>query len=135
MLLSIEDLYWLAITVYHEARGESEEGQKNVVKVILNRADRRHWPISNVVLARKQFSCFNNGLKDPSLWIKNIEVLGKVFTTCKEGFDEWVSGNNLKGATHYYAIKGMVDNEPPYWASSMTFICEVGGHRFFREDK
>ncbi|MBA3006155.1 MAG: cell wall hydrolase, partial [Desulfocapsa sp.] len=31
----IKTLFWLALTTYHEARGESDPGQKAVVKVIL----------------------------------------------------------------------------------------------------
>jgi len=124
---------FLVITVYHEARGEPALGQRNVVKVILNRAESKKWPVENIVFARKQFSCWNSGLKDPSIWIKEIPTLINVSRNVVDGFHDWQAGDRLEGATHYFSIKGMAGNKPPYWSEKMKFICEVGGHRFLRE--
>lgn len=129
----IKILFWLTLTVYHEARGEIDSGQKAVVKVILNRAKAKGWDVGPVVTERKQFSCFNNGLKDPAVWIKNVEVFLRVMENVKAGRDEWLAGDTLQGATHYYALQGMVDHKPPYWAASMTFVMDIGHHRFLRE--
>jgi len=131
----IKTLFWLALTTYHEARGESDPGQKAVVKVILNRAKAKGWPVADIVKARKQFSCFNNGLKDPAVWIKDIQAFASVMENVHDAHEEWLAGDTLHGATHYYAIRGMVGNKPPYWAASMTFVMEVGNHRFLREGK
>ena len=130
---NFETILWLILTVYYEARGESSDGQKAVVKVILNRSKRSGKSVKDVVLARKQFSCYNDGLSSPLLYIKNLPVFLSIHQLVQEAMQEWLNGDILKGATHYYAIKGMVNNEPPYWASSMKFITEIGGHRFFRE--
>lgn len=132
-MTTLEGFFWIILTVYHEARGESAEGQRAVVKTILNRGKNKGWPIEGIVLARKQFSCFNNGLKSPSLWIKDLSTFAKVSANCAQAAREWERGDTLQGATHYYAIKGMAGNKPPYWASSMEFICEIEGHRFLRE--
>jgi N-acetylmuramoyl-L-alanine amidase len=130
----LQGVFWLFLTVYHEARGEPDVGQRNVVKVILNRAHRKNWPIENIVLARKQFSCFNNGIEgNPEIWIKNIPSMAKVSANVLAAITEWEAGDILQGATHYYAIKGMVTKRPPYWAKNMDFIVEVAGHRFLRE--
>ena len=131
----IKTLFWLALTTYHEARGESDYGQRAVVKVILNRAAAKGWPVADVVKARKQFSCFNNGLQDPAVWIKDIAAFLAVMENVKAGHDEWLAGDKLQGATHYYALRGMVGHKPPYWAASMKFIVDVGHHRFLREGK
>ena len=129
----IKSLFWLALTLYHEARGESDAGQKAVVKVILNRAKAKGWPIADIVKARKQFSCFNKGLKDPSVWIRDVQSFGYVMENVHAGYEEWLAGDTLSGATHYYALKGMATGKPPYWAAGMKFIREIGGHRFLRE--
>ena len=129
-----QSLFWLMVTVYHEARGESIAGQKAVVKVILNRAKKNNWPVSNVVLARKQFSCFNKGLDDPSVWIRKIITAAEVLENVEAGFNEWQAGDKLQGATHYYALLGMPNHQPPYWVKGMKFIVEIKGHRFYRED-
>jgi len=126
-------LFWLTLTIYHEARGESPAGQRAVAKVILNRAKKNGWPVSNIVLARKQFSCFNAGLNDPSVWIRDIITAAKVLENAEAGLNEWRAGDTLNGSTHYYAIKGMVGHKPPYWAAGMKFITEIEGHRFLRE--
>lgn len=129
----IKTLFWLALTVYHEARGESDPGQRAVVKVIINRAARKGWPVSDVVKARKQFSCFNKGLKDPAVWIRDIDSFLYVMENVHAAHDEWLAGDTLQGATHYYALKGMAGGKPPYWAAGMTFVTEIGNHRFLRE--
>lgn len=129
----IETVFWLCMTVYYEARGENKIGQKAVCKVILNRAKAKNWPVKNIVHARKQFSCYNNGLTSKLLHIKNIQKFVEIHDTVQEAVKEWDAGDTLYGATHYYAIKGMVDHKPPYWANSMKFIIEIEGHRFLRE--
>lgn len=132
--MNIPEGFGLAIaTVYHEARGESKDGQKAVLKVILNRAEKRGWPLKDIVLSRKQFSCWNRGLDFPSVWIRDLPSFGEVSDNCFEALCEWEAGNRLWGATHYYAIKGMVGGRPPYWADKMKPICEIGGHRFLKE--
>lgn len=128
-------LFWLALTVYHEARGESAAGQKAVVKVILNRSRKAGKTVAEIVTARKQFSCFNGGAieKNPDVWIKDVQSFRLVMEQVKDGYDEWVAGDTLEGATHYYALKGMAGGKPPYWAAGMTFVAEVGNHKFLRE--
>ena len=130
----LEGFAWVVLTVYHEARGEPAEGQRAVVKVILNRAHKKNWPVKNITLARKQFSCWNEGVvNNPKVWVKDAVVFASVAENCLQGLKEWQEGDKLQNATHYYAIKGMVNQHPPYWAEGMKFICEIEGHRFLRE--
>lgn len=128
-----QGIFWLILTVYHEARGEIGVGQKNVVKVILNRAHKNDWPIENVVRARKQFSCFNAGLGTESVWIRDIQAAWYVAKNVYEAVKEWEKGDRLDGATHYYAPKGMPNEKPPYWVKGMTYIGMWGNHKFYRE--
>lgn len=125
---------WVILTVYHEARGESKLGQKNVAKVILNRSHQKGWLLKDIVFARKQFSCWNKGIRDPSVYVRELEALDTVADNCWEAYREWQAGDRLGGATHYYAIKGMIDGKPPWWAPGMKFICQVEGHRFLKEE-
>jgi len=125
----IKGLFWLILTVYHEARGESTEGQKNVVKIILNRAEAKSCPLENIVLARKQFSCYNEGIKS----IKDTAAAAVVAANVYTAIDEWLEGNNLRGATHYYACDGPNKIPPPYWAKEMEVIGREGNHIFLKE--
>ncbi len=81
--------------------------------MILNRAARKGWPVSDVVKARKQFSCFNNGLHDPAVWIKDIDTFLYVMGNVPAAYEEWLAGDTLKGATHYCALKGMAGAKSP----------------------
>ena len=128
-------LFWLTLTVYHEARGESPEGQRAVAKVILNRAAWKRVDVETVVTAPKQFSCFNLGTRNPAVWIKDVLTMASVAYNIGIALDEWNAGDTLGGATHYYAIAGMEEGKPPYWSKDpdMHFIREIGGHRFFKE--
>ena len=129
-----DDLYWLTLTAYHEARGESEEGQRAVAKIILDIAKNKEQSIQEVVLAPRQFSAFNAGLSSKIVRVSNNPVFVKIRKNMEVAINEWNQGKTLKGATHYYAIKGMKNQKPPYWAPSMEFITEIGGHRFLKEN-
>jgi len=99
-------VFWIVLTVFCEARNQTPKGQKDVVKVIINRANKNNWDVSNVVLARKQFSCFNNGLMGAFQQIPNeLQYIASVTRNVLEGINEWMCGNDLKGATHYYNPK------------------------------
>jgi len=129
----IKGLFWLIITVYHEAQGESAQGQKNVVKVILNRASAKGWPVEDVVKARKQFSCFNGGVKLMLDTPGEFKAVTKVAENVYAAMDEWLEGDNLKGATHYYAATGANAIPMPYWAKTMELVGTEGHHIFFKE--
>lgn len=125
----VTTLFWTALTIYHEARGESYEGQKNVAKVILNRADKNDWRVEDIVKARKQFSCFNDGvppINHPVTFLVSMKA-------AHDAFYEWLAGSRLGGATHYYAPKGMKGGLPPYWIKGMKFVVQEGNHSFYRE--
>jgi len=129
----LQGIFWLFLTVYHEARGETDMGQKNVVKVILNRAQNKGWKVEDVTRARKQFSCFNKGLDHPDVYIKDIPAMAKVAKNVYDAIEDWQAGDRLLGATHYYASSGPNKIKPPYWAPSMTVVGKWGNHTFLRE--
>jgi N-acetylmuramoyl-L-alanine amidase len=64
--LSNEDIDLIALVTMAEAEGESEEGKRLVIDVILNRFDSDRFPntISGVVYARNAFECMWNGRVD-----------------------------------------------------------------------
>jgi spore germination cell wall hydrolase CwlJ-like protein len=126
-------LFWIILTVYHEARGEPPIGQKNVVKVILNRSHLKGWPVEDIIKARKQFSCFNDGITSEKVWIKDINSALDVTKNVVEAILEWENGDRLDGATHYYAPKGMPGGKPPYWVKGMKYIGQTVNHKFYRE--
>lgn len=64
--LSDEDIDLIALVTMAEAEGESEEGKRLVIDVILNRLDSSRFPdtISGVIYAKNAFECMWNGRVD-----------------------------------------------------------------------
>lgn len=61
MIPIIDDIMWLALTIYQEAAGEPDIGKRAVGFAIMNRVKDDRWPgtVSDVVLQAWQFSAWN----------------------------------------------------------------------------
>jgi N-acetylmuramoyl-L-alanine amidase len=121
--------FWIAVCIYHEARGESQEGKVAVAQVIQNRALRRRLTVEQVIIQDKQFSWYNGGRRPP---ITNYDAFINCIRAVASMAMQRLSGKNLFGADHYYST----DIVPPSWAKHprMKFIEQIGNHRFFRWD-
>jgi N-acetylmuramoyl-L-alanine amidase len=116
----------IAVAVYHEARGETLEGQLAVARVIMNRAVSERYPASwcGVVKQPWQFSFVRNG-RMPSV---------------DEGSTAW---RNALGVTRL-AINNAVQSVPtdtlwyhanyvaPSWGRRLTRVSQIGAHIFYR---
>lgn len=123
--MTTEDLFWLSVNAYHEARGESYEGIKAVCMVAMNRCERRKKTIKQVVLQPYQFS-WTIGDQLPS--IKDYDSFLKCMQVAKDAFEDYEKGERMNGADHYHAT---YINQPS-WAREMTFIAQIGHHIFYR---
>jgi len=114
----------LALNIYHEARGESEEGQIAVAHVTLNRADHSYFPdsVCDVVWQKKQFSWTfvirNQEPQNEDAW----ETAQKIAYEVMSGKIEDISN----GATFYHS---KVVN--PSWNSQMEVSTVIGKHVFY----
>jgi spore germination cell wall hydrolase CwlJ-like protein len=93
MTLYCESLYWLAICIYHEGRGEPLEGQRAIAHVILTRALQRKKSVKEIVQEPYQFSWFNDGLPDD---IKNHDSFIECMKSATSARDERLGGNDGK---------------------------------------
>jgi len=121
-----ESVFWLAVNLYHEGRGEPEEGQRAICHVVLNRAAKRGMSVKDVVLQPYQFS-WHNGNKFPPIGeyhalLNCLDIAEDIELDRQEGIDP------VRGADHYFADY----IEPPEWSKDMTEICKIGRHTFFR---
>lgn len=121
----------LAIAIYFEARGESEQGQKGVAQVILNRVEAESYPdsICGVVYQNQQkrnacqfsFACDGKPERttEREAWHEAQAVA-----------DEVLNGRNLvqsvRTATHYHA-----NYVRPYWAPKLKRLSKIGRHIFY----
>jgi hypothetical protein len=121
-----EEANCIAVAVYHEARGESLEGQLAVARVIMNRAASGQYPTSwcGVVKQPWQFSFVRRGR----------------FPSVDEGSTAW---RNALGVTRL-AVNNAVDSVPtdclwyhanyvaPSWGRRLTRVSQIGAHIFYR---
>ena len=128
-------IFWLILTVFLEARDQPAIGQKNVAKVIMNRAERKGWPLSEIILARKQFSCYNEGLeKAMQVVVREIGEIAKVTVNVQDAIHDWEEGDTLAGATHYFNPDLVPGRWPASWdRAKMRIVYRAGDHIFLRE--
>ena len=130
----------LARAIYHEARGESEEGQWAVASVILNRTQSPRYPMSvcGVVyqnasrLNRCQFSFACDGQSDAGgignrivreSWVKANLIAFAAFEKFRAGEPQ---GNLPEDVLFYHNT-----TVTPRWASSMKMQARIGAHVFY----
>ena len=120
------DLVCIAVSIYHEARGQPVDGQAAVASVILNRAmDPERWgntpctvviPVQFSYLTRdRRFAPIRKGKG----WTEAVTIAAEVLLS---GPDP-----RLMGADHYHAT--YVD---PKWNRSMDMISRIKDHIFYR---
>lgn len=116
----------LAENVYHEARGESLQGQVAVAKVTLNRLDEGYaQTVCGVVKQGCQFSWVCNGAGQPSgyPW---TQAIGVALVTINEA--DKVE-DPTRGATHFHAT---YINWQPAWKRVKDSVSHIGNHVFYR---
>ena len=113
------DIECLASVIYHEARGESFEGQVAVGSVVLNRVKSKHYPhsVCGVVFQPHQFT-----------GIKSIKYNKKAMKVAKKVLSKQVA-SLVGAATHFHTHRVF-----PKWAASdkLVYVETVGSHLFYK---
>ena len=129
----------LALNVYHEARGQSQEDQLAVAHVTLNRVESERFPdsVCEVVTQAKkqggkpvrnkcQFSWYCDGKSDKP---KNEEAWSHAQWIADLAIRWYESGEDFSaGATHYHA-----NTIEAWWAKHMSQTVRLDGHTFYLE--
>ena len=116
----------IAVAVYHEARGESLEGQLAVAKVIMNRASSGKYPANwcGVVKQPWQFSFVRHG-EFPSVdvssdaWRKAVGVTRLAVANAVPSVP--------KDCLWYHA-----NYVAPRWSNNLQRVEQIGAHTFYR---
>jgi N-acetylmuramoyl-L-alanine amidase len=120
-----------AKTLYAEARGESEEGQKWVAWVIKNRArmNRTYWggsSIKDVCLFKNQFECWNNKsdieIKEPQVYERIRRLTDKIYDA--------PHGDDPTGGTDHYHNPDKEGHQP--WVDNCKLVRRIGNHVFYK---
>lgn len=128
------DLDVAALTVWGEARGEGEDGQRAVAWVIRNRAAQPAWwgrDVAGVCQRPSQFSCWNPG--DPnSSKIMALPPTDPKFLAIRALVEEVFESDGAdptSGATHYKVIGTKASWDE---ATVGKPAVEIGHHVFYR---
>lgn len=130
-LTEIYPLQLLALCVWREARGETQDAKRGVAWAIRNRVQHPSWwgiDWVSVILKPKQFSSFNhddpNATKFPTLadtsWAASLAAAAEAF--------DGTGPDPVAGADHYY------DDSiaKPAWAEGKTLTTKLGKLNFYK---
>ena len=118
------ELGCLALNIYHEARGESRQGQIAVAAVTLNRVRATQFPdsVCAVVWQNRQFSWTHTKRSyfptDMKSWNTALKIAES--SLAKDVVAEY---DNLL----FYHSKQV----RPYWSKQKRFVARVGSHLFY----
>lgn len=117
-------LVCMALTVYHEGRGEPIAGQHAIAHVIMNRVADPRWPSSICKVTRqyRQFSWIGKANPLPA----NPDAWAKAVLIAQDAINHR-SRDNTDGATDYHNTT--VD---PYWSDGYIITRHIGNHIFYR---
>lgn len=127
------ELNCLALNIYHEARGEPDEGKYAVASVTLNRVESKHYPdtICKVVY-QKRWDYLRNRYVGAFSWTEldnpvstNNKAWVKAASVAKDIYYNPES-NRLEQALFYHAR-----HIRPSWARKKVSVAQIGRHIFY----
>lgn len=133
---TLNDLIVMAMTIYGEARGESQMGQYAVGCVIYNRYKKQHLgskSIEHVCLKPWQFSCWNENDPNRRLLTSTMQMNEAFYRCLHEATYILQYGDNRQditlGSLHYHSVS-LMDNKPK-WAIGKEPVKIIGRHVFY----
>jgi spore germination cell wall hydrolase CwlJ-like protein len=131
---SVREIRCLALNIYHEARGESPEGQLAVATVTMNRLVSSRFPdnVCDVVRQygwnpqlQKHISAFSwtgdnipDGPRERRAWATAVDMAREVLDGKRHP--------QLSQALFYHA-----DYVTPFWAKKKKLLATIGQHKFY----
>lgn len=127
-----QDVNWLALNIYHEARGESLPGMYAVGIVTMNRVNDEKYPktVKGVITQKNQFSWVKDKHSDKAKEVQSYEIarnVAKNILANNRKDATYVSvKRKLKGATYYHA-----NYIRPSWSRQKTLVTKIDHHLFY----
>ena len=127
-----QDLNWLAMNIYHEARGGSLEGMYAVGIVTMNRVNDESYPksVKAVITQPHQFSWFKGNISEKAKDVQSYEIARNVAQNVLE--------ENMRDKTYVKVKKRLgeavyfhANYVRPSWARKKRFIAKIDKHLFY----
>lgn len=126
----VSDDTWAILTIWQEARGETQAGRVAVAEVIRNRTKQRYssdGTVAGTVLAPLQFSGWN--VHDPNrIPSALIDEGDPAVRGCIEAWTTAVTGSDTVHGAVLYFNPAVVT---PVWAATCKRVATVGNHEFY----
>jgi spore germination cell wall hydrolase CwlJ-like protein len=122
-ILDPEQVNCLSQVIFHEARNQSQLGQRAVGTVVLNRAKQANKSICEITNSKNQFA--------PSKEIKDQQSWNISYTLAQYLMSEYHSKNFFDvtyGSTYFHTGKVR-----PVWSKKMEYVTQIEDHLFYRE--
>ncbi|WP_374335948.1 cell wall hydrolase [Methyloversatilis sp.] len=126
-------LLCLSLNIYHEARGESLDGQYAVAQVTMNRAGDSS-KVCEEVMKPKQFSWANKMVRNGRLLSAGYPKDQKAWHRAKTMARMVLSQRlvNMLPDVHFYHH---ATKSKPRWRNHMIVFADIGNHRFYRYER
>ena len=111
----------MSSAIYHEARGEGEQGMIVVAHTILNRSRKSHLSVCQTLRKRGQFSFVKRGVLPHAPREYSLLAMQAI-----RGYNRGMDSS--KGATFFVLHKCK-----PKWLKEMKRTVRVGQHSFYKE--
>ena len=117
----------IALTILGEARGEGFEGMAGVASVIQTRTIERKQTATQVCLAPKQFSFWNDGVSEvrKQQLLKNPQAINAL--RLAKLVAEKRMPDVVNGANHYHTFQ-----VSPKWSKGEQVVATIRNHKFYR---
>jgi spore germination cell wall hydrolase CwlJ-like protein len=131
--IDYDDILWMAINIYYEARNQPQIGKIAVGLVTLNRKKQDNKPtIHAVVTEPRQFSWYNPYLKTAKIKMPNDSEIWRECLRIAEYILRLDENDAMillfEGVTHFHTTKV----HPP-WRKGMTKVVQIEDHIFYRK--
>lgn len=129
------ELLCLKSALWHEAKGEPEEGIRAVMSVIYNRKNSKHYPdtFCGVILQDKQFSAFNSDKGLATKRLKPVREADIAAYTKVAGIAQEALLGTFKPVLESTTLYFHATNSNPKWKRKMTKVNQIGRHIFYKE--
>lgn len=138
-----DDLQCLALNIFHEARGESEEAQIAVAHVTLNRVNSSRFPDSicgvvkqarrdsqgRLIRHKCQFSWFCDGKSDE---IADNVIEQRAWRRAKRLAETAIAWHEVGEDFSHGALFYHADYVSPYWADTFEPVVTIDQHIFYK---
>ena len=128
----VPDYVWAVLTVWGEARGESDEGKVAVASVIRNRMQHRYssdGTAADTVLRPFQFSFWNTDSR-ARIQAAKLDDKDPAWDECAQAWANAVPDVGIvKNAVLYY--NPSLVPTPPSWAKPEKLVATIGAHQFY----